>query len=37
MMALRNMVNAVKDAKIGHGLMFTRWNELNLAIIILPL
>jgi len=35
--ALRNIDSAVKEAKIGHGLMLTRWKELNLFnIILLP-
>lgn len=35
--ALKNIDNAVKDARIGHGLTFTKWKELNLVIIILLL
>jgi len=35
--ALMNIDKAVNDAKIGHGLMFTKWKELNLFIIILLL
>jgi hypothetical protein len=32
--ALKNIASAVKDARIGQGLTFTRWKELNLIIII---